>query len=242
MNIVLDIETIPCDDQVRTILPPIQPPSKLQGEELEDWHNNILPELKKRQFLQTALDGTFGQVACIGILLFDEDKNFFDGTVIYGNDETRLLQIFWSMLGQYRKPLFITHNGLGFDLPFILKRSIIRSVKPTQKLNLSRYRTDFVYDTMAVWANWDYKKNIKLDTLAKVLGVGEKNGNGANVFGQWSEGKYEEVARYCFQDVYITYACYCKMNFLDIKPISTIPIKLIECKSPTPTEQSALSV
>jgi 3'-5' exonuclease len=29
----------------------------------------------------------------------------------------------------------------------------------------------------------------------------------------WGQGKGLELAQYCLQDTYVTYACYCRMNF-----------------------------
>lgn len=228
MNIVLDIETIPCDEQTKQLLPPIEPPSKLEGADIEEWNKTALPKLKEKQYIETALDGTFGQVICIGLIVFDYKKDKYSGKVLFGQNESKLLNGFWSTIAEYQSPLFITHNGLNFDLPFLIKRSIIKEIKPSQQFNLTRYRTDFVFDTMAVWSNWDYKKSIKLKLLAKVLSVESKSGSGADVFAMWSNGKYKDVAEYCFQDVYVTYACFCKMNFLEIKNKITIPLNFIE--------------
>ena len=228
MNIVLDIETIPCDEETKQLLPPIEAPSKLEGADLEEWNKTTLPKLKEKQYTETALDGAFGQVVCIGLILFDNKKDTYSGKVLFGQDESKLLDGFWSIIAECQKPFFITHNGLNFDLPFLIKRSIIKGIKPSQQFNLIRYRTDFVFDTMAVWSNWDYKKSIKLDLLAKVLNVGSKSGSGKDVFTKWSDEKYKEVAEYCFQDVFVTYACYCKMNFLEIKNKLDIPLNFIE--------------
>ena len=116
-------------------------------------------------------------------------------------------------LGQTRPALFITHNGLGFDLPFIKKRSIIHQVKPSVEISLTRYRTEPVYDTMAVWSNWDSRGWIKLEVLARVLNVEAKSGSGKQVAEMWDKGQGKEIAEYCLQDTYVTYACYCRMNF-----------------------------
>lgn len=228
MNIVLDIETIPCDEQTKQLLPPIEPPSKLEGSDLEEWNKATLPKLKEKQYIETALDGTFGQVVCIGLMVFDYKKDNYSGKVLFGHNESKLLDAFWSTIAEHQKPFFITHNGLNFDLPFLIKRSIIKGIKPSQQFNLTRYRMDFVYDTMAVWSNWDYKKSIKLELLAKVLSVESKSGSGKDVFTKWSDGKYKEVAEYCFQDVFVTYACFCKMNFLEIKNKAAVPLNFIE--------------
>ena len=131
----------------------------------------------------------------------------------YGSNEKELLRQFWARLGQDRPSLFITHNGLGFDLPFIRKRSIIHQVKPSVDINLAKFRVEPVYDTMAVWSNWDTRGWIKLDVLARALNVETKSGSGKQVADLWAKGQWKEIAEYCLQDTYVTYSCYCRMNF-----------------------------
>ncbi len=116
-------------------------------------------------------------------------------------------------MAQLRPAQFITHNGLGFDLPFIKKRSIIHRVKPSLEISLAKFRTEPVYDTMAVWSNWESRGWVKLDVLARALDVEAKSGSGAQVADMWANGRGKDIAEYCLQDTYVTYACYCRMNF-----------------------------
>jgi len=109
--------------------------------------------------------------------------------------------------------LIITHNGLGFDLPFIKKRSVINDAKPSLEISLAKFRSRPVFDTMAEWSNWDPRNYIQLDVLARALGVETKTGTGEQVSEMWEQGDWESIANYCLQDVYVTYACYCRMTF-----------------------------
>jgi hypothetical protein len=88
-------------------------------------------------------------------------------------------------------------------------------VKPAVEIPLARFRTEPVYDVMAVWGNWEQKGYVKLDVLARALGVETKSGCGSQVAEMWERGMHREMAEYCLQDVYVTYACYCRMNFLE---------------------------
>jgi predicted PolB exonuclease-like 3'-5' exonuclease len=215
MNVVIDIETIPCDVDTRKSLPPITPPATCKNEsKIRKWCEENLANLEEEQYRKTALDANLGHVFCIGMLFFTEKSDSYAGISIYGQQEKLMLSEFWKRIGQRKSPRIITHNGLHFDLPFIWKRSVILQVKPTMQFNLIRYRTDYVYDTMAVWSNWDLRNSIKLDELAKTLGVGKKSGTGEDVYNLWRGGKYRDIAEYCFQDVYLTYCCYCRMNFI----------------------------
>jgi hypothetical protein len=164
-------------------------------------------------YAKSAFDGTYSRIVCIGLLELSDQMEARSAVAWYGSNERELLRQFWSRLAQDRPTLFITHNGLGFDLPFIRKRSIIHQVKPSLDLNLAKFRTDPVYDTMAVWSNWDTRGWIKLDVLARALNVETKSGSGEQVAEMWAKGQGTDLAHYCLQDTYVTYACYCRMNF-----------------------------
>ncbi len=164
-------------------------------------------------YAKSAFDGTFSRIVCIGMLEFSDHMEARSAVAWYGGDERELLRRFWARLAQDRVTLFITHNGLGFDLPFLKKRSIIHQVKPSVDINMAKFRTEPVYDTMAVWSNWDTRGWVKLDVLARALQVETKSGSGEQVAEMWEKRQGVELARYCLQDTYVTYACYCRMNF-----------------------------
>lgn len=162
---------------------------------------------------KSSFDGTFSKIVCIGLLEFTDTLEPRGAISWYGANEQALLRAFWSHLAQSRPSLFITHNGLNFDLPFIKKRSIIHQVKPTMEINLAKFRAEPVYDTMAIWSNWDNRGWVKLDVLARALNVESKSGSGSQVAQMWADGQGKEIALYCLQDTYVTYGCYCRMSF-----------------------------
>lgn len=164
-------------------------------------------------YAKSAFDGTFSRIVCIGLLEFSDQMEARSAVAWYGDNERELLRQFWARIAQDRPSLIITHNGLGFDLPFIKKRSIVHQVKPTYDVNLAKFRTEPVYDTMAIWSNWDTRGWVKLDVLARALNVETKSGSGEQVAEMWAKGQGQDLARYCLQDTYVTYACYCRMNF-----------------------------
>ena len=229
LNLVLDIETLPCDEKTRDILPEISPPSRLKTEkQISEWKKKMLPKLKENQLLFTALNPNYGRIFCIGMFFFDDEKDFYKAISFHGNEEKPLLKEFWQKLKENNYPYVITYNGLGFDLPFIWKRSVILAVEGTKEFNLRRYTTDYNYDIMAVWCNWDVRNAIKLDNLTKILGVESKSGSGADVYDMWQKREYKKIAEYCMQDVFVTYQCYSRMNFLTTKDHSKIDIEYKE--------------
>ena len=216
MKIVLDIETIQCprDDWARLA-------GKCRSVESEPPEYDLFAagqaeaqrQAEEEQSAKSAFDGTYSSIVCIGLLEFSDQMEPRGAVAWYGGNERELLRQFWGRLAQDKPSLFITHNGLGFDLPFIKKRSVIQQIRPSLEINLAKFRTEPVYDTMAIWSNWDTRGWIKLDVLARALNVETKSGSGDQVARMWEQGKGLELAQYCLQDTYVTYGCYCRMNF-----------------------------
>jgi hypothetical protein len=219
MKVVLDIETIQAPREEWARLVGKCHPDPASEVALDDLDLFAAGEAEAQRlaedelYVKSAFDGTFSSIVCIGLLEFSDQLEPRGAVAWYGGNERELLRQFWGRLAQDRPSLFITHNGLGFDLPFIKKRSIIHQVKPSFDINLAKFRTEPVYDTMAIWSNWDMRGWVKLDVLARALNVETKSGSGEQVAAMWGRGQGLELARYCLQDTYVTYACYCRMNF-----------------------------
>ncbi|MFQ5455762.1 MAG: hypothetical protein ACE5EA_06105, partial [Nitrospirota bacterium] len=77
------------------------------------------------------------------------------------------------------------------------------------------------------WANWEIRNFIKLDVLARTLGVETKSGSGDQISNMWASGKRKEVAEYCLKDTYVTYACYCRMTFNEPNNSATVLAKKV---------------
>lgn len=219
MKVVLDIETIqaPRAEWAR-LMGKEHPPEEasLRHEALDLFEAGAAEEVRHAEdelYAKSAFDGTFSKIVCIGLLEFSDQMEARSAVAWYGSNEKELLRQFWSRIAQDRPSLFITHNGLGFDLPFIRKRSMIHQIRPSYDINLAKFRAEPVYDTMAIWSNWDTRGWVKLDVLARALNVETKSGSGSQVAEMWERGHGQELARYCLQDTYVTYACYCRMNF-----------------------------
>lgn len=224
MRVVLDIETVRAPREEWARIAGIQ-----TGSGPEDWAMGAddlfaradaeeARRTKDELYEKSSFDGTFSLIVCIGLIMFSDAMDPQGALCWYGPNEKELLKLFWAKLGGIRPSLYITHNGLGFDLPFIKKRSIIHQVQPTVDISLAKFRTDPVYDTMAVWSNWDMRGWVKLDVLARALNVEPKSGSGKQVAEMWEKGRGKDIAEYCLQDTYVTYACYSRMNFR--QPIS----------------------
>lgn len=121
-----------------------------------------------------ALESLSGRIVCVGLLF--ADGHSATEIAIADEDERRLLRQFWSAVNP--SDVFVGHNILEFDLPFIRQRSWIHNVPPSRPIDMRRFYTHDVIDTMQVWGNWGFGKKVSLDALARVLGVGRKTARG----------------------------------------------------------------
>ena len=193
MRLFLDIETIPA--------------SQKDHEYLKEEFLKKPREIEFAQFVEsTSLDGNFGRIFCIGYAVDDKPAEVFDGA------EADILKQFWGLAAQAH--LFIGHNVMEFDLPFILKRSAIHRIKPSQTLSFARYRSAPIFDTMREWEQWAMRSATSLKTLGHVLGIPIKKGlSGSDVPNLYKEGRLEEIKQYCARDVELTRAIYERMTF-----------------------------
>lgn len=208
IKLFLDIETLPCDESLKETVVEIL--KKKNGNGTKD------PE---QLFLETGFDGTFGRICCIGYL--KESDSGIEKGVLKG-DEKELLKAFWDIARDAQ--LFIGHNVLEFDLPFIYQRSMIQQVRPSQNLNFAKYRNNPIYDTMKEWTKWAYNAGPKLDTLAKVLNLPTSKDamDGSQVWPYFQSGRLKEICAYCMKDVVLTRQVYYKMNFSEASEIPGI--------------------
>ncbi len=201
IKLFFDIETIP------------------SAEEHKEKHLEILRSKKKYESMEddlihvnTSLDGTFGRICCIGIIKEGPQGVIFKD-VLRGS-EKEMLTKFWDLArGVWR---YVGHNVWGFDMPFVVQRSIINNVRPLG-INFRRYMKEPLYDTMLEWTFWNFdrEKMPKLDTLAKVLGLpsSKDDMDGSMVWQYYQDGRLEDICKYCMKDVELTRQVYYRMSF-----------------------------
>ena len=189
--------------------------------ELEKMWIDAFAESKKEecaieQWLKTSFDGSKGQICAISFRIDGESIDFHDSC--NPDLEADMLRRFWEAVNSDTRngsqPYFVAHYA-KFDLPFLYHRSVILGVKIPVKLfpHARSGRTHFC--TMEGWAG--YNNSIKLDVLAKCLGLIGKDMEGMDGSKVWPEyelGNIEKISRYCGDDVRILDSVYRKMMFL----------------------------
>jgi predicted PolB exonuclease-like 3'-5' exonuclease len=212
-TLAFDIETIPQQEPLTTI----------QQEELDkqlektfsknvDWTEE---EKEKYRKLIMATNPFYGEIICIGLYRTTNDGVMFDSKALVGKEKT-ILTSFWKILESF-KGVFISFNGLGFDVPFILKRSMKYGIIPTNNdfLDMKRFSRKPHFDVKLVMGDWDKYAFGTLRLMCDYLGIiSPKEGTvkAENVEDEFKKGNIDLIAEYCMKDVEATHAMYDKIQ------------------------------
>lgn len=171
-----------------------------------------------------------GQVVALGMLDLDSEK----GAVMYQApsgpatesqengikfqimSEAEMLKKFWQIVNQCHE--VITFNGRGFDAPFLIIRSAINKIRPTQDLMHYKYSTEQKFgvthiDLMAQlkFNGETFFKNMNLHLVCRAFGIKSPKSDGisGNDVGQlFKDKKYLQIAKYNVGDLLATAALY----------------------------------
>ncbi len=219
MNIVIDIETIPSQNpQVKAdFLANVKAPGQYKKpESIAEWMRDNAESEADQQWRKTSFDGGLGHICCIGWSVDDEPAQELHIQSVV--DEFMLLTNFYYSLHDLfnsrpnKRPVFIGHNLIDFDLRFIQQRSVILKVKPPIEIPfMAKTWDDSVFDTMK---RWDAQNRTSLDKLSKSLGFSGKGDiDGSMVADYFADGRINEIAEYCKSDVELTRDVYKRMTF-----------------------------
>lgn len=170
-----------------------------------------------------------GQIVAIGVLDAEREKAAVYYQPADANDtdfeednckyealsEEAMLKKFWGIAMKY--DTFVTFNGRAFDVPFMMVRSAVHSVKPTKNLMANRYlgsqpwnakHVDLL-DQLSFYGAVRRKGSLHLWT--RVFGIESPKAQGVtgdDVRGLYKEGKYKEIAKYNARDLRATLELY----------------------------------
>ncbi len=219
--ITIDIESIPTqkDGAWEEIRKNIKPPATYKkAESIDKWMDNNADAEADTIYHKTGLDGTMGEIICIGYSVNDEPAKCVSRTL--EEPESELLSEFMtelSIINDGSGFMWIGHNHTGFDLRFIYQRCVINNVMPLIKIPYQAKPWDAsVFDTMVEWRGLSGRGAGKLDVIAQALGMDGKDGiDGSKVWEAIKNGEYERVNEYCKRDVEMTREIYKRMNFIN---------------------------
>ncbi len=204
---VFDLETGPlAESELSALLPPFDPtevktgnlkdPAKIAEKIAEAEANH-----RRDFFDKAALDPLTGRVIAIGMLDLETDKFF----IIGHDDEARTLTEFWeaSQGEMGRLNSMLGFNIFNFDLPFLIRRSWKHRIKVPFGIRRGRYWGDQLVDLRDAWQLGDRQARGSLDTIARHLGVGAKNGDGKAFAELWLNDRPKAEA-YLRNDIQLT--------------------------------------
>ncbi len=165
-----------------------------------------------------------GEVVAIGMLDVEQDKPavYFqapgepedafeeDGVLYRPYGEREMLEHFWRAAAQYGT--FVSFNGRGFDVPFLLVRSMAHGLTPSVDLMANRYlsyqrgtRHIDLQDQLTFYGA--VRKRPSLHLVCRTLGVESPKAGGItgdDVAGLFRSGKFKDIARYNVGDLKAT--------------------------------------
>ena len=132
--------------------------------------------------------------------------------------EKEMLQKFWGVIEKY--DTFVTFNGRAFDVPFLMVRSAIHSIRPTKNLLANRYlnyhpsnaRHIDLIDQLTFYGAM--RKRGSLHLWCRAFGIESPKAQGVDgddVKALYEHGKSADIARYNARDLIATaelYKCY----------------------------------
>jgi DNA polymerase elongation subunit (family B) len=229
MNFVLDIETIPRDLRAE--------PRRIQeyvwervvrrgdteggGPRLDDFlaamEDEAFVAIRRDVERHMALRPEFGHVICIGMGHDGRGRGDLETKALTARavgDERVILEAFWDVVRSGRDWRFVTYNGLAFDLPYLVRRSIYVGVPPSAVLPLRPYAPDTHFDVMRVLSNWERTDAVRLDIVAELLGLRKwpPGMEGSQVLGLWRAGRVDEIEAYCLGDVRLAYEIFLRVE------------------------------
>lgn len=214
MNIYLDIETIPSQDPA--LLAKFRsevaaPATYKKPESIEEWMRENADRVAREQLDKTSLDPAYGHICTIAWAVGDGDIFHWHIHDVAGEKE--LIETFFAdlPLETWARPRFVGHYISGFDIRFILCRAVVLGVRiPPVFPRDPKPWSESVFDTMTAWAG--PRDRISMDNLCHALGIPGKNDglDGSQVGQAWKDGRHDEIAEYCIQDVERTRAIHRK--------------------------------
>lgn len=205
--LVFDIETVPfkSDTYSETQLEYIQ--KKLT---LNLSRDSKLDPTKEENTIK-GTDPYLAAIVCIGLYYPKTGERI----ALINESERSILESFWTQIAQFNG-IFISFNGIKFDVPFIIKRSIVHGLVPTNTSFLTYTKYNPYPPHFDVYLQLGGReRSISLKQACDMYTVpSPKNGSvsAETVADAFYAGRIQEIAEYCIRDLESTYLLYKKLR------------------------------
>ena len=195
--IVIDVECVAIAD-ADTYLEPISAPSNYKDEAKISAY---IAEERARQLDKAALDVDLGRIIALGMK--EPGQDTFVMTE-YDSSEGTMLNLLWEQWAAHQRgnPMLVTFNGLGYDIPMLLRRSLYLGIKAPY-IACDRFKHPQVIDLMAV-LSMDGKLRMRgLQFYLQRFGypASGQDMTGADVAKAYEAGDWTAIATHCRMDV-----------------------------------------
>ena len=152
-----DIETAANPDALVFLPEPTAPANYKDADKIAQY----VTEKKAEQVQQAPLDADLGKVIAISMQrgLENAAEVYLTGD-LETPDEKALLHCFWSSFAQMDGRV-CGYNILGFDLPYLLRRSFALDIDIPLLPRLAKYQTEPIIDLMGILYNWGNARGLK---------------------------------------------------------------------------------
>ncbi|MCA8976033.1 MAG: ribonuclease H-like domain-containing protein [Planctomycetes bacterium] len=223
-TLVFDIETVPAFDRKQL---PTSVGEALTGFAARQHTEPDLIEAEARKFM--GLSPFFGKVVSIAIGDGDAEPGSGDDEVtvlavppdgfeiedcppwLRLMSEADMLRAFWALCS--RAEVVVSFNGRGFDIPFVVTRSLIHGVPARVDLASQRFALRPHLDLLEILTQRGRGPS-KLDVVCWALGIESPKGamDGSMVAPAYARGEIVKIAEYNAHDVRATSAVYRKVR------------------------------
>jgi len=118
-----------------------------------------------------------------------------------GADERKVITEFYDYLSKLDNPILIGYNSDSFDMPFLIRRSVVYGIKVpyiNRTVDLRKLANGFKY-------SYNRNERGKLRDWAAVWGMPVETESGCEMFKLYTEGKFDEVQKHCEEDLKLTF-------------------------------------
>lgn len=209
-TIYIDVETVPDQSEgapERALSLLKVPGNYSKPETIAKW----LQENGEKAWRDTALNGAYGELLCIGFAFDDYAPDTIYRDLELVNSEYAQLSIFLEVLRDLDEPFTVVGHNIMWDLKFLYHRAAVLGLLDEYRaarlpINPSPYAGE-VYCTSQAWT-WEHRQGIKLGELCDILGidnpkceVGGQLLDGSSVYDFHLAGHDDLIAEYCKRDV-----------------------------------------
>jgi hypothetical protein len=213
--LILDVESHAITDAATYLTEPVDAPSNYKDPEKIKAY---IEEAKKAQIAKAALDVDLARLVAFG---YREATDAGVNQTFLLKDETQEMTFLGQFFSEFFPsgntvdwPVLVTFNGMGFDLPLILRRAMYLGVK-APKIQIDRFKHPNVLDLMTI---------LNLDGRLKTRGLQfycnrlkiqvDDESTGADIAALIAKDDWHAVECHCSSDLSATYALAKRMGVL----------------------------